>query len=131
MDEQWRAEAHKRLRKIALSLVESMGGQCIFVIRKGYPELVNEAELTVRMRKYAEDFLGADQVVDLDSWMAAEDAASYAGGYWGMLLQAGHRQPPKGNYIRPAHANLRCRRAVAGNRPGTDGIPGIKNAWGN
>ncbi|HEX5553817.1 MAG TPA: hypothetical protein VFX43_11270 [Chitinophagaceae bacterium] len=69
------------MRKIALSLVESMGGQCIFVIRKGYPVLVNEAELTVRMRKYAEDFLGADQVVDLDSWMAAEDVAYYAGGY--------------------------------------------------
>ncbi|MFP4091642.1 MAG: M20 family metallopeptidase [Cyclobacteriaceae bacterium] len=77
MDEEWRAKAHHRLRAIAESIAEGMGGKCELEIRKGYPFLKNSPELTQRARSYAQDFLGHENVVDLDLWMAAEDFAYY------------------------------------------------------
>ena len=78
LDEEWRAEAHKRMRKIAEGIAESMGGSCEFVIMNGYPFLVNEEKLTARVREFAEDYLGKENVLDLDIWMAAEDFAYYS-----------------------------------------------------
>jgi amidohydrolase len=78
LDEEWRAEAHRRMQKLANTLVEGMGGQCAFDIRKGYPVLNNDEQLTHQTREYAIEFLGKDQVVDLDIWMAAEDFAYYS-----------------------------------------------------
>jgi amidohydrolase len=78
MDEQWRGEAHKRMKKMAEGIAESMGGSCEFNIMKGYPFLINEEKLTAAVRGYAEDFLGKENVVDLDIWMAAEDFAYYS-----------------------------------------------------
>jgi amidohydrolase len=77
-DEHWRGEAHKKIRDLVLSLVEGMGGTCDFELRKGYPVLVNDSVLTNEMRQHAEDYLGKDQVVNLDRWMASEDFAYYS-----------------------------------------------------
>lgn len=77
MNEEWRAAAHQKMKKIAESLAEGMGGQCDFEVRRGYPFLKNQPELTRRARQYAEDFLGSENVIDLDLWMAAEDFAYY------------------------------------------------------
>jgi amidohydrolase len=78
LHEAWREKAHKAMQEMAVSLVTGMGGNCTFEIRKGYPVLINEEELTTEMRHHAEDFLGKDKVVDLDIWMAAEDFAFYS-----------------------------------------------------
>jgi amidohydrolase len=48
MDEKWRAEAHKRMKKMAEGIAESMGGSCDFNIMRGYPFLINEEKLTAR-----------------------------------------------------------------------------------
>src|SRR5690606_23262215 len=77
-DEQWRKEAHSRMVKMATGIAESMGGSCDFEVRHGYPFLVNEEKLTAEIRGYAEDFLGPENVVDLDLWLAAEDFAYYS-----------------------------------------------------
>ena len=77
-DEQWRKEAHGHMVKIASGIAESMGGSCDFEVRHGYPFLVNEEKLTAELRGYAEDFLGRENVVDLDLWLAAEDFAYYS-----------------------------------------------------
>lgn len=77
MDEEWRAKAHHRMKAIAESLAEGMGGTCEFEIRRGYPFLKNSPELTQRAKSYAIDLLGKENVVDLDLWMAAEDFAYY------------------------------------------------------
>ena len=77
MDEAWRADAHKKMKKMAEGIAESMGGSCEFNIMKGYPFLINEEKLTNAMRGYAEDYLGKENVLDLDLWMAAEDFAYY------------------------------------------------------
>ncbi len=78
MDEQWRQEAHRRMKKMAEGIAESMGGSCEFNIMKGYPFLINEEKLTASVRAHAEDYLGKENVLDLDIWMAAEDFAYYS-----------------------------------------------------
>ncbi|HEY8784069.1 MAG TPA: M20 family metallopeptidase [Mucilaginibacter sp.] len=78
MDEKWRNEAHIKMKKMAEGIAESMGGSCEFNIVRGYPFLVNEEKLTASTRAFAEDYLGKENVVDLDIWMAAEDFAYYS-----------------------------------------------------
>ncbi|MCC8410527.1 M20 family metallopeptidase [Mucilaginibacter sp. UR6-1] len=78
MDEAWRQEAHKRMKKMAEGIAESMGGSCEFNIMRGYPFLINEEKLTNNARSHAEDYLGKENVLDLDIWMAAEDFAYYS-----------------------------------------------------
>lgn len=77
-DNEWREEAHKRMKKMASSLVEGMGGECDFEIRRGYPVLINEGNLTKEVRHYAENFLGKENVIDIDPCMPAEDFAFYS-----------------------------------------------------
>ena len=78
MDEAWRAEAHIKMKKLAEGIAESMGGSCDFNIMKGYPFLVNEEKLTASARGFAVEYLGKENVLDLDIWMAAEDFAYYS-----------------------------------------------------
>lgn len=78
LDEEWRARAHAKMKKMAEGIAEAMGGSCTFTVKKGYPFLVNEEKLTVSARKHAEDYLGKENVLDLDVWMAAEDFAFYS-----------------------------------------------------
>ncbi|GAB2984962.1 M20 family metallopeptidase [Mucilaginibacter puniceus] len=77
LDEKWRAEAHEKMIKMAKGIAESMGATCDFNIVKGYPFLTNEPKLTAAARGFAEDYLGAENVLDLDIWMAGEDFAYY------------------------------------------------------
>lgn len=78
LNEDWRREAKLLMKKMAEGIAESMGGSCEFTIMNGYPFLINEEKLTANVRAYAEDYLGAENVVDLDIWMAAEDFAYYS-----------------------------------------------------
>jgi len=77
-DEEWRAEAHGLMIKMAESIAEGMGGKCEFEVRKGYPFLVNDEDLTNLSKKAAIDFLGEENVIDLDLRMTAEDFAYYS-----------------------------------------------------
>jgi amidohydrolase len=78
LDENWRKEAKRLMKKMAEGIAESMGGSCEFRIMNGYPFLINEEKLTANARAFAEDYLGKENVVDLDIWMAAEDFAYYS-----------------------------------------------------
>jgi len=77
-DEEWRAEAHGLMVRMAESIAEGMGGKCKFEVRKGYPFLVNDNELTSLSKNAAIAFLGEENVVDLDLRMTAEDFAYYS-----------------------------------------------------
>lgn len=77
MNEEWRANAHLKMKKMAEDIAEGMGGKCDFEIKKGYPFLVNDDELTQKAKNAAIEFLGKDNVVDLDLRMTAEDFAFY------------------------------------------------------
>ena len=78
LDEDWRAKAHEHIRTIATGIVESMGGKIELEIRKGYPFLVNDERLTSVAKNAAIEYLGEENVIDLDIWMAAEDFAYYS-----------------------------------------------------
>lgn len=78
MDETWREEAHVKMKKMAEGIAESMGGSCDFHIRKGYPFLINEEKLSEQVVQYASAYMGEDQVVEQEIWMAAEDFAYYS-----------------------------------------------------
>ena len=78
LDETWRTEAYKKIIQIAESICTGMGGRCEFNIVRGYPALINEEKITASARAGAEEFLGKENVLDLDIWMAAEDFAFYS-----------------------------------------------------
>lgn len=78
LNEDWRKEALARMKKMAEGIAESMGGSCDFNIMHGYPFLINEEALTANAKMYAEEYLGKENVEDLDIWMAAEDFAYYS-----------------------------------------------------
>lgn len=78
LNEEWRFEAHKRIRKIAESIAEGMGGNCEVNISVGYPFLENDPEITRGARKAAEAYIGQENIVDLSLWMGAEDFAYYS-----------------------------------------------------
>lgn len=78
MNETWRNEAHARMKKMAEHIAEAMGGRCEFTIQRGYPFLVNEEKLTEKVKKFAVEYLGEENVLEEDIWMAAEDFAYYS-----------------------------------------------------
>ncbi len=78
MDERWRDEAHLLISTIATSIAEGFGCSCIIKIKKGYPCLHNSPSLTNSVRSIMEDYLGKENVVDADIWMASEDFAYYS-----------------------------------------------------
>jgi amidohydrolase len=78
VDEKWRTEAHDRMKKMAMSIAEGMGGSCDFEIVRGYPSLYNAEGLTEHIMKDASEYLGVENVIESDLLMAAEDFAYYA-----------------------------------------------------
>jgi amidohydrolase len=78
MDEKWRAEAHSLMKQIAEDISKTMGGECIFDIHKGYPFLKNDETLTTKNINSAREYLGKENVIDLDLRMTGEDFAFYA-----------------------------------------------------
>ena len=96
MDEAWREEAHIKMKKMAEGMAESMGAKCDFNIVKGYPFLINEEVLTASARAFAEDYLGKENVVDLDIWMAAEDFAYFSQAADACFYRLGTRNESRG-----------------------------------
>lgn len=96
LDEKWREEAHVKMKKMAEMMAESMGGTCEFTIMKGYPFLINEEKLTGRVIEGAKEYLGAENVEELDVWMAAEDFSYYSHEADACFYRLGTRNEAKG-----------------------------------
>ena len=77
LDEQWRAELHRRLRRTVEGIAAALGGTAELEIRHGYPFLKNNEPLTHWAQDAARALLGADKVVDLPIRMTGEDFAFY------------------------------------------------------
>jgi len=77
-DEKWRKEVHLKLTKMAKSIAEGMGGSCDVFIDSGYPYVYNDPQVTKNSKKWAIEFLGEDNVVDLPLRMTAEDFSYFA-----------------------------------------------------
>lgn len=96
MNEEWRSKAHSLMKKMAEGIAESMGGSCEFTIMRGYPFLTNHPELTAKARTIAQEYLGEENVVELDLWMAAEDFSYYSQEMDACFYRLGVRNEEKG-----------------------------------
>ncbi len=96
MDETWRAEGLAKMKKLAEGIAEAMGGEAIFDVLKGYPFLQNDPELTRKAKTAAIAYMGEDNVVDLDLWMAGEDFAFYTHHVDACFYRLGIRNEAKG-----------------------------------
>lgn len=96
MNEEWRADAHKKITTMAENIATAMGGSCHVEISKGYPFLVNNPEVTQQARASAEEYLGKENVVDLDLWMGAEDFAYYTHEIPACFYRLGTRNEARG-----------------------------------
>lgn len=96
MDEEWRADGLAKMKKLAEGMAEAMGGTCVFEVLKGYPFLQNNPVLTRRMKEAAIEYMGKEQVIDLDIWMAAEDFAWYTHHVDACFYRLGTRNEARG-----------------------------------
>ncbi|MCX6259159.1 MAG: M20 family metallopeptidase [Bacteroidia bacterium] len=103
LDEKTRDEIHEKIYQITDELTRSMGGTAEIEIRKGYPSLANNEELTERCRDYAVKFLGKENVSDLDIRMTSDDFAYFANEVPGCYYRLGINTP--GNENIPALHN--------------------------
>ncbi|HET7819259.1 MAG TPA: M20 family metallopeptidase [Bacteroidia bacterium] len=78
MNEIWRQSAHAIIRETALSLAKQSGGDCQVNIVPGYPVLINNEKVTADAMQYAKEYLGKENVIDLDLRMTGEDFAFFA-----------------------------------------------------
>lgn len=77
-DEEWRMKAHQLIKDICKAKAEMHGAKCEVEVRKGYPFLKNHEELTTRSTAWAKEFLGEENVKELEIWPAGEDFAYYS-----------------------------------------------------
>ena len=96
MNEEWRESALKKIKKMAESIAEGMGGKCEVDISRGYPYLQNDPTLTRRIKSAAEAYVGKDNVVDIDITLGAEDFAYYSQVIPASFYRLGTRNEAKG-----------------------------------
>ncbi|MCC5937427.1 MAG: amidohydrolase [Lunatimonas sp.] len=96
LDEAWRKRAKELIHQIATGIAEGMGGKAEVNILHGYPYLKNDPELTERSILAAKEYLGEENVLDLDLWMAAEDFSYYTQEMAGCFYRLGTRNEAKG-----------------------------------
>lgn len=96
MDEAWRESALQKIKKMAESIADGMGGRCEVDISRGYPYLENNPELTRRIRSAAEAYVGKENVVDIDITLAAEDFSYYSQVIPASFYRLGTRNEAKG-----------------------------------
>ncbi len=78
MDENNRINIHQEIDKVARNIAEKQGAKVDINIKKGYPVLYNNEDTTEKSIRYAKEYLGEENVVDLGFRMTAEDFAYYS-----------------------------------------------------
>ena len=96
MDEVWRFKAHDLIRKNAVGLVESMGGEIDLHIDIGYPTVDNDPVFTATAWKQADAFMGKENVLETEMRMGAEDFGYYSQVIPGCFFRLGVMNKAKG-----------------------------------
>ncbi|CAN5600204.1 M20 family metallopeptidase [soil metagenome] len=96
LNEAWRKDALVRIQKMAESVAEGMGGRCEVTISHGYPYLENNPTLTQSLRQAAEEYVGKENVVDIDLTLGSEDFAYYSHVIPASFYRLGTRNEAKG-----------------------------------
>lgn len=93
LNEKWRSQVHQHITQVCHEISEQMGGQTEVNIMKGYPYLENDEELTLRVKQYAIELLGQENVKDLDLRMGGEDFSYYTHHIPGCFYRLGTSNP--------------------------------------
>ncbi len=96
MDEEWRFRAHELIRKQATELVHAFGAEIDLHIDVGYPMVHNNEALDKVARAEARDFMGADNVLETEIRMGAEDFGYYTRQIPGCFYRLGVMNVEKG-----------------------------------
>ena len=92
-DEAWRERAHRQIREISAAIARENDAREEFVIKKGYPVLVNDEQAVEQAVAFSGEFLGRENVVSLDLRMTAEDFAYYSHHYPSLFYRLGVTRP--------------------------------------
>lgn len=96
MDEDWRFRAHDLMRRVVEHTAAAFGAEVDVDIVVGYPALYNHEYETDFVRSAASEYVGSDNVVDLDRWYASEDFAWYLKEVPGSFYRIGTGNEEKG-----------------------------------
>ncbi|MFK7757673.1 MAG: M20 family metallopeptidase [Flavobacteriales bacterium] len=78
LNEEWRCEAHGLIKQMTESIAAAHRATAEVDIRVGYPFLANDVAVTEAAILAAKEYVGAENVVELDIRMTAEDFAYYS-----------------------------------------------------
>ncbi len=95
MNEQWRDKALEKIKEIANQTAKAYGGTAEVKIIKGYPVLYNNPDKSITFKNVAIQFLGTENVIDLDVRMTAEDFAYYSHNAPAVFYRLGTSNPQK------------------------------------
>jgi hippurate hydrolase len=96
MDEEWRFRAHELIRKLATELVRGMGAEIDLHIDVGYPMVYNNPALDVLARDEAREYMGAENVLETEVRLGAEDFGYYTQQIPGCFYRLGVMNVEKG-----------------------------------
>lgn len=77
-DENWREQAHLKIREICQGICSAFGANCEVNIVKGYPFLVNDETITQMVENSLISTFGTEQIIRMETRMTAEDFAYYS-----------------------------------------------------
>ena len=108
MDETWRHKAHELITKTAKGVAESMGAEIDILIDVGYPTVDNDPVFTDIAWKLADDYMGADNVLETEMRMGAEDFGYYSQQIPGCFFRLGVRNEAAGiiHNVHTPHFNI-------------------------
>lgn len=95
-NEVWRQEAHAHIHKVCEGVAQSMGATCEVEVRKGYPPVNNDEHLTERAQEAAIDYMGRENVIDLEMRPTGEDFSFYQKEVPGCFYRLGTGNEAKG-----------------------------------
>ncbi|VBB48156.1 Amidohydrolase [uncultured Paludibacter sp.] len=73
VDENWRAEAKKHIRRIITETCAAYGCTAEIEIPEGYPCVINDKFVTEEAQKFAEEFAGKENIKAMELRMTSED----------------------------------------------------------
>jgi amidohydrolase len=101
-DENWRKQAHKKIKDIAAGMASAFEVEINVNIVGGYPVLNNDKTLTKNVKKFGIDLLGKEHIENLSIRMSAEDFSEYSQHMPACFYRLGVRNEEK-NIIYPVH----------------------------
>ena len=108
MDETWRYKAHELITKTAKGVAESMGAEIDMLIDVGYPTVDNDPAFTETAWKLADEYMGAQNVLETEMRMGAEDFGYYSQEIPGCFFRLGVRNEAEGiiHNVHTPHFNI-------------------------